>query len=49
MQDREPGQHWFMAEAEPHASDGYAPLDARAFEEAERKWQESQARMFSHP
>jgi hypothetical protein len=33
-----------MAEAEALASADYAPLDARAFEEAERRWQESQAR-----
>jgi len=32
-----------MAEAEALASTDYAPLDARAFEEAERAWQESQA------
>lgn len=32
-----------MAEAEALASADYAPLDARAFEEAERRWQESQA------
>jgi hypothetical protein len=36
-----------MAEAEALASVDYAPLDARAFEEAERKWQESQARVMS--
>jgi hypothetical protein len=46
-QDHESREYWFMAEAEARASDGYAPLDARAFEEAERRWQETQARMLS--
>ena len=36
-----------MAEAEALASAEYAPLDALAFEEAERNWQESQARAIS--
>lgn len=41
--DRESREYRFMAEAEALASADCAPLDARAFEEAERRWQEGQA------
>ena len=36
-----------MAEAEAMASADFAPVDAQAFEEAERRWQESQAQATS--
>jgi len=45
--DRESREYRFMAEAEALASADYAPLDARAFEEAERRWQESRTRAVS--